>query len=224
LGNQYKNFPNIGFNKAGWTNRLGKFARLLWRAISERWKNNIKLGRETGALIDTKSSYKKSTPSARISCWISLHGAYATDGYWVILDDNLVKGADATTFRQIFPLELSGSQIESQTYMHFGRDKNFVYYLNEKLENADPDSFGLLSYNECRNPPDGIQFNSNQVQLGAGWVAIDREQAWEVTFTGIIPLTTTEAELHVLQDDFKRAAAASTITSRGDFDESKCRR
>jgi len=149
---------------------------------------------------------------------------YATDGYWVILDDNLVKGADAPTFRQIFPLELSGSQKESQTYMHFGSDKNFVYYLNEKLEDADPDSFGLLSYNECRNPPEGIQFNSNQVQLGAGWIAIDREQAWEVTFTGIIPLTTTEAELHVLQGDFKRAAAASKITSRGDFDESKCRR
>ena len=149
---------------------------------------------------------------------------YATDGYWAILGDKPINGADAPTFRQIFAFELDGAEVESQTKMEFGRDKNSVYYGDSKFEGADPDSFGLVSYNDCRNPPPGIQFNSDAVERGAGWVAVDRKQAWEVDFTGVTSLAVTDAELHVLQNDLKRANAASKNAARKEFDESMCKR
>jgi hypothetical protein len=149
---------------------------------------------------------------------------YATDGRWVILDDNPVNGAEAPTFRQIFALELDGAQVESHTKMEFGRDQNFVYYGDSKLEGADPNSFGLVSYNDCRTPPPGIQFHSDQVELGAGWVAVDRKQAWEVDFTGVTSLAVTDAQLHTLQNDLQRANAASKNAVRKEFDERMCKR
>jgi hypothetical protein len=149
---------------------------------------------------------------------------YATDGHWVILYDKPVKGADAPTFRQIFARELDGAQVESQTKMEFGRDQNSVYYADSKLKSADPNSFGLVSYNNCRNPPPGIQFNSDQVERGAGWVAVDRNRAWEVDFTGVTSLAVTDAQLHALQNDLQRANAASKNAAGKEFDESMCKR
>jgi len=148
---------------------------------------------------------------------------YATDGRWVIRGSNPVKGADAPTFRQIFALELDGTEVESQSTMEFGRDQNSVYYGDNKLEGADPNSFGLVSYNDCRNPPPGIQFSSDQVERGAGWVAVDRKQAWEVDFTGVTPLKVSDAQLRVLQNDLQRANAASKNAQK-EFDESLCKR
>lgn len=149
---------------------------------------------------------------------------YMTDGRWVVVNNDIVKGAEAITFRQVYALELGGSQVEPQTQMQFGRDNNFIYHVDHRLENADPGSFGLISYNDCRNPPQGIQFSSDQVERGAGWVAVDKNQAWEVTFSGVTSLKVNKIELSTLQNDLKRANAASAIAFSGDFDESRCKR
>jgi hypothetical protein len=149
---------------------------------------------------------------------------YATDGRWVILRDKVVENADATTFKQVSALELDGSQVESHTNMEFARDQRAVYHGGDKLDDADPESFGIISYNDCRNPPPGIDFFSQDVELGAGWVALDRTHAWEVTSLYFKPLPVTAAQLKMLNSDLKKATIAAQKSDRPQFEDRMCKR
>lgn len=134
---------------------------------------------------------------------------YATDGYWVLNRDKVVAGADAATFQRVMAFESDGTKVSFDTHMEFGRDRNHVYHGDNIFRSADPDSFGLISYNLGRDPPPGINFRSDSVSLGSGWVAVDRKQAWEVDFTGVWPLQVTDDQLKTLQRDLRRAIAAA---------------
>jgi hypothetical protein len=135
-------------------------------------------------------------------------GVYATDGYWVLNYDKVVVGADAATFQEVKALESDGTTTSVDASMNFGRDRNRVYRVEKKIDGADPDSFGLISYH-LGDPPPGINFRSDSVSRGSGWVAVDKKQAWEVDFTGTWPLPVTDIQLKTLKRDLLRAIAAA---------------
>lgn len=156
-----------------------------------------------------------------------LRSSYETDGFWVIRARDVVEGADAATFRQVVARESDGTAVSFGTETEFGRDRNAVYHGNRKFEGADPDSFGMVSYNLGRDPPPGIHFDSDSVPRGWGWVALDRKKAWEVDPIGVTRLVVTAAQLKTLQKDLQTATTAaanvSTHKSNGFIREGKPR-
>lgn len=114
-------------------------------------------------------------------------GAYSTDGRYVLEGRTVVHGADPASFTDDLPaLEQEGYHLQPAP---FARDRTSVFAYGERIDGADPATFGVLR-------------KSN------GIIGFDKHRAWRDGSDELEQLDLTSDQLQQLRADLDSARAA----------------
>lgn len=95
--------------------------------------------------------------------------AYASDGKVVLYQATAVPQADPASMRDAPVVAIDGTETG---YDAVALDRNAAYYQQQRIDGADPASFGVIFYTNHALPP--------PLDESGGWVAIDAYHAWHL--------------------------------------------
>jgi len=127
---------------------------------------------------------------------------YVTDLKWVLLDENVLPDADPATFQVVVARTPVGTADESQ---QFGRDRLHVYYGEKIIEGADPESFGVVVYDDSPLPADA--------EYRGSLIGTDNRKVWVLHADEWKPVIVSKSQFAALRRDLETSVKAHLTSS-----------
>jgi hypothetical protein len=133
-------------------------------------------------------------------------GGYLTDGRYVFFEHEVVRVADAASFRGVRVLRNDGLDLSPSDNLRLAVDKHAAYYSGRTIAGADPATFEAIAYSyRDEAPRDVVSADRNAC------IAFDSKHAWRVDWRTIERVEVTQARLAMMRADLRLARASAAM-------------